>query len=479
MKPTSWPWSSRSKRGQSEESGAFDQVTVLYNRLSQRLRTRLNTRGKLPGHLWLISSARFPNDFTERKEREAREDARIFVRHYAMWDTKPKDLFILDGNGDMKTFDVEVGDSTRRSRLLTKLEGGGYAEGHVHPERVVHVPLDLYEDFRKDTENCVRNYAGISVLSIRPFIAQRESIRKMFDLGMGEGLRHPFTQMEVTLQSPDPELEQWKFENLHWITREVTDIKERVVMREGKPVMERVLFPALYYGHIDLSKNHDATGFCVGHVVGTKKVERFDAALMKTVAEELPIVRVDIVLRVIPPHNGEIDIRRVRGLLYQLRSQGIEFGKVSFDTFASQESVKELKEKGFRCENFSVDTDNTPYEALKTAIYDERILCYECPKLEMELAQLERTKTKIDHPPGSSKDVADCLAAVVYHCEEGWRSGAGVGGLFKFGPLVEPDEPRIHSARTAAYKKVNEGTPLTDADEDAILWADFIDQGLL
>ncbi len=46
-------------------------------------------------------------------------------------------------------------------------------------------------------------------------------------------------------------------------------------------------------------------------------------------------------------------------------------------------------------------------------------MCFEFPALEQEPAQLERTPNMIDHPVRGSKDIADCLAAVVHHVEEG------------------------------------------------------------
>ena len=146
--------------------------------------------------------------------------------------------------------------------------------------------------------------------------------------------------------------------------------------------------------------------------------------------ETLPITRVDLALRIVPPPRGEIDIPRIRALLHQLRDIGMPFGLITFDQYQSQESVKSLKDAGFRCDNFSVDDDTTAYDMLKQALYDERLLCYEFPKLEEELARLERAGHKVDHPAqaGSSKDVADCLAAVVHHVEEGWRAGAGSRG---------------------------------------------------
>ena len=84
----------------------------------------------------------------------------------------------------------------------------------------------------------------------------------------------------------------------------------------------------------------------------------------------------------------------------------------------------------------------TPYETLRTAIYDERVLCYHNPILERELMQLERREKRIDHPVahGASKDLADALAGVVYNCEESWRSGESSRGLFQLGIVEYPGQ---------------------------------------
>jgi hypothetical protein len=62
--------------------------------------------------------------------------------------------------------------------------------------------------------------------------------------------------------------------------------------------------------------------------------------------------------------------------------------------------------------------------------------------LQRELGQLEDTGKKIDKPsfPGASKDLADALAGAVHGCEEGWRRGEMVGGLFKIGIVEHPGE---------------------------------------
>jgi hypothetical protein len=462
----------KSKLAVPGEGDRYDQVEAIYNRLLVRLKGSWNQKGGgIPGHMWLISSARYPGDFTERKEAEAKENKNIFVRHYALWDTKP-DL-------SRKTFPVEVGDVTRRSRVLDEDESQWPAD--VNRARIIQVPSNFRDDFKRNPEKCVRDLAGISVLSVTPFIPRREAIRGMFELGTQAGLKPTFSQLEVTLQNPVPEVERLLPENLHWVERHKQDPMGRPLWHDAPPggwgrhpVTERVLFSGLYYAHVDLSKTSDATGLVVGHTVGSRQVPRLDPNTMATVYEMLPIIRVDLALRIIAPPNGEIDIPKVRALLYQLRNLGMEFGLVTFDTYASQESVKSLADAGFTSDVYSVDTDFTPWEQMKQALYDQRLMCYEFPHLEQELAQLERTPKKIDHPARGGKDVADCLAAVVHHAEEGWRKGEGARNMFQMGIMERPGQiAEPTPVQVAPTTKVVMGQTLTPDEEDTIVFADL------
>jgi hypothetical protein len=389
------------KSKQNPEGATYDQALTLYNKMSRRLKSRLNARGSLPGHLWMISSARYPNDFTERKAIEALEDKTIFVRQYSAWETKPKSQFMTG------SFQVEVGDITRRSRVLDGSEEG------INTERVIEVPMDFKEQFDKDPDAAVRDFAGIPVLSIRPFIGRRDLITEMMQKGKEAGLRHPFTAFTVTLQE---EHEHLLTQFLDWVPEEYDQTTKRIIPRHIRA--------GPYSAHIDLAKTVDAVGVGIVHVVGSKQVSRGFGKDRKY--ESRPIMRVDLALEVVAPLRGEIRISSVRELLYQLRDLGLQFGVVSYDTWGSVESIQTLQGEGFMAENLSVDKDPSAYEMLKEAIYDGRLLCYEMPVLAMELATICRDdKTgKIDHPPNGKKDVSDSIAGAVFQAEKAWAGGA-------------------------------------------------------
>jgi len=448
-----------STRSAPGDSGLFDQMQVVYSTLYDRILSRFIQKGKLPGHLWVGSSARFPNDFTERKEAEAKTNPRIFFRRRNVYNTKPRHFFLPE------TFQVEVGDVGRRSRVLDGSETNVIG-------RIESIPVDFKPSFLADTDRAVRDIAGYSVLSITPFIPRREKIRKMFELGTQAGLRHPFSRvderghpLDVTLQGAAREIEFIVPEHLHYLYIEQPGMY---------PPGARRLHSGLYWAHVDLAKGQrDKCGMVITHVVAARQIERLDARNLNPVKETLAITRVDLVLRIVAPRNGEVDIPSVRGLFHQFRDLGMEFGKITFDQYQSQESIKALKDAGFKAELFSVDEENaTAYEVLKQALYDERVLCYEYPLLERELAQLERRSNKIDHPSvaGSSKDLADCLAAAVYHAEEGYRKGAGSVGMFQIGIVERPEQVAELSALQQLLRGIATGPPLTPTEEERQLF---------
>lgn len=380
------------------EGGTYDQAVSLYDKISRRIRSRMNQRGRLPGHLWMISSARYPNDFTERKAREALEDKRIFVREYSNWETRPVNFYMS------RTFKVEVGDISKRTRVL---DG---TEENVSQDRIIEVPLDYKEEFEKDPDGAVRDYAGISILTVKPFMARREKITDMFKRGEALGMKHPYSAFTVTLQDSRELLIE---ENLPWkmITGKNGSVTKR--MEDGP-----------YFAHIDLAKTQDACGLAVGHVIGSKQV-------MKGIGQDKhyetrPVIRMDLVLQIVAPKRGEIQISSVRGVLYQLRDLGMDFGKVSYDSWGSDESIQTLNAEGFTAERFSVDTSTEPYEQAKQALYDDRVMCYKNPILALELStiMIDLKANKVDHPPHGSKDVSDAFAGVVSHCEEGFTGGS-------------------------------------------------------
>jgi len=153
-----------------------------------------------------------------------------------------------------------------------------------------------------------------------------------------------------------------------------------------------------YFIHTDLSLTKDATGMAMCH-------------------KENGDVFIDMMLRILPPDNGEIDLASIRQLILTLRSRNFTISKCTFDQFQSASSIQELNKSGIIAEQLSVDKDMSSYETLKELLYTSKIHMYKFEPLLSELRRLELVKgKKVDHPSNGSKDVADAVAGCVYSC---------------------------------------------------------------
>ena len=101
------------------DGGMFDQANEMYNSIVRRRKSRfMAAGGRLPGMVCLVSSKRYPGEFTDRKQMEAREEiARngktgIFVYDRTLWQIKPQ------GTYGEKRFSLFLGDVTRKPCIL-------------------------------------------------------------------------------------------------------------------------------------------------------------------------------------------------------------------------------------------------------------------------------------------------------------------------------------------------------------------------
>lgn len=83
--------------------------------------------------------------------------------------------------------------------------------------------------------------------------------------------------------------------------------------------------------------------------------------------------------------------------------------------------IEVKKNHNFILNNGLVVHNCIPYQTLKSAIYEERLLLYEAPLLTEELIGLERNNNgKIDHGPSgiNSKDQADAVCGALYNASQ-------------------------------------------------------------
>lgn len=359
----------------NREGGVYDQAWTLYNSIARRRKSRFLGRSKLPGMLCLVSSKRYPGQFTDLKEQEAVDEisrtgtTKIFIYDKRVWDVKPADTFT---RGSFKVF---VGDDNRKPRVL--LPDEEITEDMV--SLVIDIPEEYRHEFDRDIMGALRDVAGVSTMAKFPYIMDVESIAQCFDSSRVQ----PISQVKVDFVVSKLE-----------IYADVLEVNE---------------YPR--WCHIDLAKTGDHAGIAIGHVPSFKEVVRDEETF-----EVLPNIRFDMTLSVSPPKGGEINFAKIRTLLYKLVELGLPIRWVSLDSYQSVDMIQILRGKGFKCGLVSMDVSILPYAYTKTALYDGRISLLENDKLKKELTSLEfdTKKNKIDHPPNGSKDISDAVAGVVY-----------------------------------------------------------------
>lgn len=361
---------------QSRDGGTFDQAQELYLSIKRRRQSRFMVQGTLPGMLCLVSSKRYPGEFTERKIDEAKAEvlkhgrSRIYVYDEVVWNVKP------EGSFRPERFKVFIGDQTRKPRVLVANERPDPRD--EEDGLILEVPMEYKADFEQDLLASLRDIGGVSTLALHPFILDTEKIYASFG-------RSP-----AATSAP----------MCDFVNNKLVVYPKRFLNTKQPRFV-----------HLDLAITGDSAGVACGYVRKFRKVVR-----SKNEVEMLPEFVFDFILEVRPPLGGEIIFSKIRDLLYRCRDLGLPIKWVTMDTYQSTDTKQILAQKGFETGMKSVDTDNRPYDILKSSIMDGRLYCPEHDKAAKELSQLEKiAKTqRIDHPPNGSKDCTDAMAGVVY-----------------------------------------------------------------
>ena len=219
------------------------------------------------------------------------------------------------------------------------------------------IPIEYEIEAKRNFDRFKRDYMAIPSLALEPYFKNFELVRKCVDVN----LKHPMNEKYFA----------------DWF--------------KGNP-------SRIYFSHIDLSLVSDATGIALVHKEGEMVIS-------------------DLLLKIIPPEDGEIDLKEIREIILELKNRGFNISKCTFDQFQSASSIQELNKEGIQSEQLSIDRDLGPYETLKELFYTNKIRIYDSEDLLYELQRLELVKgKKVDHPANSSKDLSDALAGAVYNC---------------------------------------------------------------
>ena len=351
----------------SVDGGVYNQAIAVYESIARRRKSRFHQIGDTPGLLCLVSSRRYPGQFTDTKEEEAKTDPTIYVYDKRVWDVKPEGTFTKG------YFDVFIGDDSHKPRIIEK----GEALTQAEQEALLGVPEDFRREFTTDIYDALREVGGTATLSSHPFIANREAVHQC----MKQGRRSIFSGQQTDFDKFRVKVLPKRFAELH---------QSR-------------------FAHVDLGLTGDSAGVAIGYVPEFIDMDRSGAS------ETLPVIALDGVLEVMPPSGGEILFFKIREMFYKLREMGLPIKWITYDSYQSVDSIQLLRQQGFKTGLVSLDKDRLGYEHTKSAIYDERLLMPMHRKLRTEFISLEDIPEtgKIDHPPRGSKDLSDAVAGVV------------------------------------------------------------------
>jgi len=434
-----------SEAAKSAGGKTHDRAQMICDALVRRIQGTYR-HSAVKGMLFLISSKRATEDFTERRIREHIKQgttAGVFVRDYATWHVRPEPF------KNQNWYRCSVSAAEGRCRILS--------EDETAPEDalVFTFPEDFKSEFERDPAGATRDIAGIATDTYAPFVADRRAIERMFD----EHRPQVFAQREWDMGMGPLKI--------NW---------QEVITTNARNEKIPVCCPnASRHVHIDLSRNMCATGFNLIHQAGMVEVVRTDNDGKKSI-EEAPVFHIDGILRVIAGSANEIDHSEIRGLIYRLNEGGFNIRSVGLDHWMSVPNMQLLKKQGFKVAEISTVKKIDPFDQARAALYEGRIVCPTHDKLADEIRSLEldpkrphdRPKVIVQH--GHTKDLADAWAAGIYYIAT--HSTGGVILAPSAGNSVSPGSAVGKSAGRGANYQWKSGEILFTDEEGYETWED-------
>lgn len=379
------------------------QVYNAYTSALRRMESRFMKDGRVVGHLYLVSSNVDESDFTETHAQEIDKVATSLVVRASLFDTQKEKEGVYSG----KTFKVFTGDKFRTPSIPTKKE-----DLSQYPEdRLLDVPVEHKDSFKKDIVNALRDIAGITTSRTRKFLRDPSLIKKIvkvFNVA-------PDKQLELSYSGSDQ-----LFDYL-----DINKLGVFLYQNDGAP----------RYCHLDLSLGGDAVGFAMSHLSGYLemnlsdedassfvKERRITAYNLNTVStdlhiENVPIIKTELCLSIIKYKNERLPLFKLRKFITDLSDFEFPITWVTADSFQSADTMQLLSNLGYQTEVLSVDRQAgpklmpAPYQYFYNAMPDGRVLIPNYSFAINELKDLNDIDGCIDHP--ANNGTKDCIDAIV------------------------------------------------------------------
>jgi len=362
-----------------------DLADLVYSAMDRRIYSRF---GAKMGMRVIAGSPLYIGDFLERKEIEVRttdlKNVKAHVIRRPIWDRKLP-MWFSQGK---PVFHVNI----ETAELVKN------PETYDPPNnKWIKVPMEYWDVFKTNPEGSLRDLAARPSAAIVRFF---ENIKIVASL--------------VNTDRSDPIVynrEKQTWELAEWFKPANPDLWYAIhfdVALGGKQ-FRRV--DTVEIG-TTRDRQHDACGIAMGHVESYN-----DKGKPKIVIDMMHALKGQVE-RVGPGgkfERGAIRMEELIGWVDALARRGFQIAVITMDGFQSAYLMQQLEDRFYAAKYLSVDRDIGPYIDFKETLLDERLDYYYHEQFINEAQRLEKIAgKKIDHAPGSSKDVTDSVAGVVH-----------------------------------------------------------------
>ena len=389
----------------SEDNSKFQKASGIFRESLNRRKSRFMVDGVDQSLGLIASSADTITSFTEQIIEENINNPNSLIKKIRKYEVDPHKSY------SEKRFNVFIGEKNNEPFVLDKesehkyknlLEYFGYSQDEIskwvkeldkpiekieipeeHSNLFEDPPIDFFNSFKLDCIKSLGEVCGCAVQSTMKFFGDMQKYYQC----VSSRIEHPFYKENICVSTKITENEL------------IGNLKKDFF---GKSETN-------YYGHIDLSKTGDSTGFVIGH---------WDNRIKKCI--------VDMVIRIDPPESPhKIDYEKILQFVWFLKTERrFRFKQITFDQYQSEFFIQFFDKRRIKSCIYSVDRDDSKYIFLRNKLITNEIELYLHSQTEFELKNLIHYigKQKVDHPQqksvyakdgGYSKDTTDALCAVV------------------------------------------------------------------
>ncbi len=367
----------------SSDGQALSKAQQLYASIRQRARSRFLVNGINHSLNCILSSPTYASGFISQLLESNRANPHAYIIEETLWTVKPKGTYsstmflvfkgtnlidpcIVEDVSFFKDFYATIYETCPEMETKDVI-----TEFHKLPkdkqEFFIEVPIDFKSDFEVNLIKALQDIASVPVAPLGRLFTSNIYYQKAID-----NTDSVLIQDEIT------------------ITTDVND--ERTIQTYFKPDYTPKHPELPRFLHFDQSITGDEAGVACCYVEARPNA---NGGIDKKVT-------VEWVVRIVPPKKpNQIDLKKLRSICYYLRDTlNLQIGKVTFDSYASEEAIQDLQIHNFNVARQSVDKDDKAYQDLVQLYYTESVKHPEHKRYHEELFNLiwYRAKHRVDHP---------------------------------------------------------------------------------